>query len=80
MADNITQWLEDLGFAQHAAEFVENGVDLDLLSEITNDDLKDLGVARLADRKRLLKAIVAFADNDAPVAVDASSDDRMLNV
>ena len=62
MADNITQWLEDIGFVQYAEAFVENGVDFDLLSEITNDDLKDLGVARLADRKRLLKAIVAFAD------------------
>ena len=68
MADDIAQWLEDLGFVQYAEAFVENGVDFDLLSEITNDDLKDLGVARLADRKRLLKAIAAFADVDAPAA------------
>jgi len=32
-------------------------VDVSLLPELNNEDLKDLGVARLADRKRLLKAI-----------------------
>jgi class 3 adenylate cyclase/predicted ATPase len=68
VADDIAQWLEDLGFVQYVEAFVENGVDFDLLSEITNDDLKDIGVARLADRKRLLKAIAAFADVDAPAA------------
>ncbi len=70
MADDIAQWLEDLGFVQYVEAFVENGVDFDLLPEITNDDLKDIGVARLADRKRLLKAIAAFADVDAPAAAD----------
>ena len=73
MANDIAQWLEDLGFVQYTEAFVENGVDFDLLSEITNDDLKDLGVSRLADRKRLLKAIAAFADVDAPAGASVVS-------
>jgi hypothetical protein len=49
--------LEGLGLGHYADSFLENGVDVDLLPDVTNDDLKDLGVTRLADRKRILKAI-----------------------
>lgn len=57
MSGDIRQWLEGLGLGQYADSFLENGVDVDLLPDVTNDDLKDLGVTRLADRKRILKAI-----------------------
>ncbi len=59
MAD-IATWLGSLGLAEHEAAFGENGADLALLPELSNEDLKDLGVVRLADRKRLLKAIDAL--------------------
>ncbi len=54
---DVGKWLQSLGFQEHAAAFEENGVDAALLRELTNEDLKDLGVTRLAERKRLLKAI-----------------------
>jgi class 3 adenylate cyclase/tetratricopeptide (TPR) repeat protein len=54
---DVSAWLTQLGLEQYAAAFQENGVDAALLLGLTNEDLKDLGVARLADRKRLLKAI-----------------------
>ena len=38
----------------------------DLLPDLTNEDLKDLGIARLVDRKRLLKAVAR--DRDACAA------------
>lgn len=57
MARELRNWLEGLGLGQYAEAFAENGVDSDLLPALTNEDLKDLGVTRLADRKRLLKAI-----------------------
>lgn len=53
-------WLKELELEEYAEAFSENGVDATLLPELTNEDLKDLGVARLADRKRLLKAIAAL--------------------
>ncbi len=68
---DIAQWLEGLSLGQFAEAFAENGVDLDLLAEITNDDLKDLGVARLADRKRILNA-VAELNMSAEEAREAS--------
>lgn len=62
---DIGAWLRGLGLADHVRAFEDNGVDAALLFELTNEDLKDLGVARLGDRKRLLKAIAALAE-DAP--------------
>ena len=47
-----------MGLAEFAGAFAENGVDFALLPELTDGDLKELGVLRLADRKRLLRAIV----------------------
>jgi class 3 adenylate cyclase len=57
MPSGMTVWLRDLGLGDYAETFKDNGVELDLLPELDNEDLKDLGVSRLADRKKLLKAI-----------------------
>ena len=54
---DVGAWLRELGLAECAEAFAENGIDAAMLPELNNDDLKDLGVTRLADRKRLLKAI-----------------------
>ncbi len=62
---NVEAWLKDLGLAHYAKVFAENGVDLALLPELTNEDLKDLGVTRLADRKTILRAIEAMG-SEAP--------------
>jgi class 3 adenylate cyclase len=58
---NVRSWLNEHGMGEHAEAFAENGVDAALLPELSNDDLKDLGIHRLADRKRLLKAIEGLA-------------------
>ncbi len=56
--------MRGLGLEEYAEAFAENGIDAALLPELTNEDLKDLGVARLADRKRLLKAIAGISEGD----------------
>lgn len=68
---DVDGWLKSLGMAQYAEAFAANGVDAGMLGELDNDDLKDLGVAKLADRKRLLKAI---ADLSAGGASDTGPD------
>ena len=55
--DEIEVWLNRIGFAQYIPDFVDNGIDGDLLKHLTNDDLKDLGISRLGDRKKILLAI-----------------------
>ncbi len=69
---DIEAWLRGLGLEEYAKAFAENGVDAALLPELTNEDLKDLGVARLADRKRLLKAITELSEGDGQSATHLS--------
>jgi class 3 adenylate cyclase/predicted ATPase len=73
MSHDVRAWLEDLGLGRYAEAFAENGVDFDLLPELSNEDLKDLGIARLADRKRLLKAIAALERTTLSTAIPAPS-------
>jgi class 3 adenylate cyclase len=54
---NIDSWLGEIGFTQYAKIFRANDIDIELLGRLTNDDLKDMGVASLGHRKKLLEAI-----------------------
>ena len=57
---DIDSWLRGIGLAQYAEMFRANDIDRELLSRLTNDDLKDIGVASLGHRKKLLEAIAAL--------------------
>ncbi|MGB8488612.1 MAG: adenylate/guanylate cyclase domain-containing protein [Xanthobacteraceae bacterium] len=54
---NLAEWLKGLGLGQYADAFAENDIDFSLLEDLTDADLKELGVASLGHRKRLLAAI-----------------------
>ena len=41
MADHIRPWLEELGLSKCGDVFVENGVDMDIITELDDNDLKD---------------------------------------
>src|SRR5215472_13781894 len=74
---DIDGWLRGIGLAQYAEIFRANDIDGELLGRLTNDDLKDIGVASLGHRKKLLKAIAALtaapeAPSSIPVAVTES--------
>jgi class 3 adenylate cyclase/predicted ATPase len=59
-AGDIHSWLAEQGFAKYAELFASNEIDLDVLPELTDADLKDIGIIALGDRKRLLKAIASL--------------------
>jgi class 3 adenylate cyclase len=63
----LSAWLDDLGLARYAGAFAAQEVSFDLLPELGDADLKELGVAALGDRKRLLKAIASLTPQ-APAA------------
>ena len=42
----VADWLEKLGLGQYAQRFAENDIDFLVLPELTDADLKELGVAR----------------------------------
>ena len=52
----IADWLEKLDMSEYAQRFAENRIDFSVLRDLTDQDLKDLGVV-LGDRRRLLRAI-----------------------
>ena len=53
----IADWLEKLGLGQYAPRFAENDINFAILSDLTDQDLKELGVASLGHRRQLLRAI-----------------------
>ena len=40
----IAEWLERLGMSEYAQRFAENGIDFAVLPDLTDQDLKDIGV------------------------------------
>jgi class 3 adenylate cyclase/tetratricopeptide (TPR) repeat protein len=64
MSTDVANWLRGLGLGQYAAAFRDNAVDSALLSRLTPDDLKDLGVSLVGHRRRLLDAIAALKSSD----------------
>src|SRR5258707_2840488 len=56
---DVGSWLRALGLGRYEPAFIENAIDSDVLPELTEGDLKKLGIP-LGDRKRLVKAIKAI--------------------
>jgi class 3 adenylate cyclase len=54
---DIQTWLEGLGLERYRAAFQDNDIDLEVLPSLTADDLRDIGVASVGHRRRLLQAI-----------------------
>jgi class 3 adenylate cyclase/tetratricopeptide (TPR) repeat protein len=54
---NVADWLRTLNLGQYEAAFRENSVGMDVLPSLTADDLKNLGINAVGDRRRLLNAI-----------------------
>src|SRR5215471_14311368 len=67
-AVDIADWLRGLGLEKYASAFDENAINWDVLSELTTDDLKEIGVAAVGDRRRLLAAIAALGEGASPAA------------
>lgn len=59
---DIEVWLKGLGLGAYAPAFAKNDIDADTLSRLTAEDLKDIGVASVGHRRKLLDAIAALTD------------------
>jgi len=57
---DIADWLLGLALEKYAPAFDENAINRDVVSELTTGDLKEIGVAAVGDRRRLLAAIAAL--------------------
>ena len=77
----IADWLEKLGLIQYANCFAENDVDFDVLADLTDLDLKEVGVASLGDRRRLLRAIAELnkVETGKPIPAVAAAEPAATN-
>ena len=57
---DVGEWLRGLGLGQYEEKLRDNKIDADLLPRLTVDDLKDIGVSVVGDRRRLLDAIAVM--------------------
>src|SRR5271166_6628073 len=60
-AVDVGGWLRNLGLDKYEAAFRENGIDAQVLRHVTAEDLREIGVATVGDRRKLLAAIAELA-------------------
>src|SRR6516225_569479 len=66
---DVPGWLRNLGLEQYEAIFRDNDIDASLLRSLTNEDLKEIGVASLGHRRKLLEAIALLRSEETKAAV-----------
>jgi class 3 adenylate cyclase/tetratricopeptide (TPR) repeat protein len=69
---DAAEWLASIGLGEYAQRFAENGIDLSTIRDLTEQDLKDLGVL-LGHRRKLLRAIAEF-DEAAPALIQTAAE------
>ena len=57
---DVVEWLRGLGLEQYEPVFRDNDIDGEVLRRLTGEDLRELGVASVGHRRRLLDAIAAL--------------------
>src|ERR1700731_3678064 len=79
---DIAAWLQGLGLERYVPAFRDNEIDWEVLPKLTSEDLREIGVAAIGHRRKLLDAIAALgatvpiaavtaAPSDAPAPTDA---------
>jgi class 3 adenylate cyclase len=67
----VEDWLEKLGLGQYAQLFADNGIDLSVLPDLTDQDLEKVGVV-LGHRRKMLRAIGELAAVPRPASQPAA--------
>src|SRR5438093_5188411 len=88
---DIAAWLQGLGLERYVPAFRDNEIDWEVLPKLTSEDLREIGVAAIGHRRKLLDAIAALgatvptvtvtaAPSDAPAPTDAERRQHDRNV
>src|SRR5271155_1499236 len=57
---DVTAWLQHLGLERYVPVFLDNEIDWEVLPKLTSEDLREIGVAAIGHRRKLLDAIAAL--------------------
>ena len=56
---DVAAWLQGWGFQRYVSAFRDNEIDWEVLPKLTSEDLREIGVAAIGHRRKLLDAISA---------------------
>src|SRR5215472_3220657 len=68
---SIAEWLEELGLGEYAQRFAQNGIDLSVIQDLTDQDLREVGVV-LGHRRKILRAIRDLSGASVPVTAPSA--------
>ncbi len=68
MSKKVSAWLEDLELGKYSTVFEESAIDWELLPELDQETLKDIGVSIAGHRLRILKAASALTAEQTAIA------------
>ncbi len=74
---SLEDWLAELDLDQYSGNFRDNDIDLDVIEELNDSDLQELGLT-LGHRRRLLKAIREKSSSETPNSQRADYPARQL--
>jgi class 3 adenylate cyclase len=70
----IADWLQKLGLEQYAQRFAENDISFSILPDLTDQDLKELGVTSLGHRRQMLRAITELKSGETGAPKPSTED------
>ena len=72
---DVAVWLQGLGLERYVPAFRDNEIDCEVLPKLTSEDLREIGVAAIGHRRKLLEAVAALSAAVPPVATAATARD-----
>ena len=69
---DIANWLKAVGLGEYAQRFADNAIDLSVLRDLTEQDLKDLGI--LLGHRRKIRRAIAELDGVAPAPTETATE------
>ena len=69
---DIDGWLRGIGLEQYAQTFRDNAIDADVLCDLTDEHLRELGLP-LGARLKLLRAVAALSTGQTPVSPEITT-------
>ena len=75
MSQKVSAWLQELGLGQYSTVFDENAIDWELLPELDQETLKDIGVGVAGHRLRILKAATTLTTDQPGIIAGVGARD-----
>jgi class 3 adenylate cyclase/predicted ATPase len=69
----VAEWLASIGVGEYAQRFADNRIDLSVVRDLTEQDLKELGIP-LGHRRKMLRAIAELLGGAAPASVETTTE------